>query len=357
MTIVRLLLAPAVTVAALAAPAAEPARTEVAETWADLIDREPLDAGRGVRVRLGIEASERPQWSGVLLYCLYHEPDQFFGLHTENADALGPLRVRVRHESERGDPPRWLHDHGLAGSSARPVVRDARLLFAKPVPLPKAGLYTVEVYSRDDRPLASCGVRSVAPGVHPWMPFAVDWEERRAGRPLVRNAAEGIALPYWDRTTVLLFDGKVDGTPFARDRGHGLPTFVPRSVDPTLRLSLKEDLLEVTSEERIFAREEHYFLVRWWVNGDSHVPRQTERLARQATGQTPWTGRWSARLQFVPERCGAKPGDKVELQVLYCVNGWEYVTEGRQQQMRQQSPDLKGNGPVRMSNRVEFRVK
>jgi len=336
---------------------AAPSSIKVAETWADLLDREPVDTGRGARVRLGVEATERPQWSGVLLYCLYHEPDQFFESHNEPPDVLGPVRVYVRHESEPAGTPRRVVDRGEAGSYTMPVVQNARLLFVKPIALPERGLYEIGVYSHDDRLLASCAVRSVAAGVHPWTPFAVDWEERRAGRPIVRNSAEGIALPSWGGTTVLVFDGKADEKLVARDRGERLPTLVPRSPDPSLRLSLKDDVIELTADDRIYCREELNFLVRWWVNGEPYTPRPTKRLARQVTGQTPWECRWSARLEFVPETCGAKPGDKVAFQVLHCADGWDYVSDQRRHSMQQQRPDLKGDGPVRMSNVVEFTVK
>jgi len=41
----------------------------IVKTWNDLLKQPPIDVGDGVKVRLGIEATTCPQWSGVLVYC------------------------------------------------------------------------------------------------------------------------------------------------------------------------------------------------------------------------------------------------------------------------------------------------
>ena len=46
------------------------ARIPVVKTWKELQELPPIDLGDGVKIRVGIEATKVPQWSGALLYCL-----------------------------------------------------------------------------------------------------------------------------------------------------------------------------------------------------------------------------------------------------------------------------------------------
>ena len=65
----------------------------VVETWNDLLKQPPIDIGGGVNVRLGIEATTCPRWSGVLVYCYCEDvPEIAIEGHS---DAFGPVRIDV----------------------------------------------------------------------------------------------------------------------------------------------------------------------------------------------------------------------------------------------------------------------
>src|SRR5437773_1864148 len=77
--------------------AQSPRTIPVVKTWGDLLKQEPIDLGDGVKVLLGIEATECPRGSGVLLYCLTegYNPSKT----KEDFWQLGPLKIFIpNHE-------------------------------------------------------------------------------------------------------------------------------------------------------------------------------------------------------------------------------------------------------------------
>ena len=92
---------------------ADPVVIKSVTTWEQLLKQPAIDLGDGVKIRLGIESLECPQWSGVALYA-YTEGFDDIALREINRDALGPVWVSVRFGDTSFDRkstyralPRW----------------------------------------------------------------------------------------------------------------------------------------------------------------------------------------------------------------------------------------------------------
>ncbi len=138
-----------------------------------------------------------------------------------------------------------------------------------------------------------------------------------------------------------------------------LPTFWPAKESPDLKLTLDKGVVTLVSQIALTPDSEENFLVRWWVNGKPvEFPwlAKTLQAARRALDleKPPVTLRW--RIAVTPGQLAAKPGDKIEIQVIYSAGGWEYMPRGDTTQLMQalleqvNSPDP----PVLLSNKISW---
>jgi hypothetical protein len=175
---------------------------------------------------------------------------------------------------------------------------------------------------------------------------------RRTAPAVATNLGRGIALPYIKGDRGLAADPKVVGS------GARLPGLLPEaaggmklSVDP------KTFLLRVEGGEDFgTARPDWYFLTRWWVNGKPFLP-QPVRHIQQKEGPDYMLGGetgLAVRLRLDAMKLGARPGDQVELQLLYCPKGWLLVENPQRAETTYEVP-AEHAFPV-LSNRVAFRV-
>ena len=58
------------------------------------------------------------------------------------------------------------------------------------------------------------------------------------------------------------------------------------------------------------------------------------------------------RLKIHPEHLGAKPGDRIGVQLIHCPNGWQFVADMAMMSMAHAMMDTPQ--PHRMTNRVDF---
>jgi hypothetical protein len=322
-------LIPAVALALCLPAGGTPARVPVVKTWKQLQSLPPIDLGGGVKVRLGLEADKAPRWSGVLLYCLtegYRPPEA-----DEGPVPLGPLHVRI----SVGDVH---YAEGTMRWGNRVLDRqEGSHLYVRSLPVVRVGVYRVRVSDRKGRTLAEATLEGTADPFHPWMP----WSFYGLGGPDGPDA--GIALPAWDNIGPVGFvrPGKV--------KAGDLPTLLPASPKAGFRIALDGDELVLRSEEPFVVTHPHYrLLARWWVNGRPFVPEQlTEFPGKVARGPQSKKKELRVPLDFDKRRLGAKAGDKVGLQILYCPDWWDWCLVGM-------SGGHAGTDVPWMSNRIDF---
>jgi hypothetical protein len=164
---------------------------------------------------------------------------------------------------------------------------------------------------------------------------------------VVENRARGIAIPKFPGAWPL----GVDLDNRAERRSDMLPVLVPRETGLSVK-ALGTDLLVESQEEIILARPDWHFLVRWWVNGKPFVPKQIGSFMDQ-NGMMIFGRKLLLRVNFRPERFGARAGDKIVLQLLYCKRGWMFVFPGHE--MLDAFLDEQDPSPeLLLSNRVQI---
>ena len=299
----------------------------VVKTWQDLLDQPAVSVGSGT-ARLGIEAHSAPCMSGVLLYCLtdgYSQPREW-----QAGNRFGPFQVEIRHETDTAG-------HAVKARSMErpnpPDIGHSAALFRKSIPLDRPGKYRIRVCSPDGELLATTEVTATRTAVHPWMPLApaARRDEDRGGFDAVgsvRNRAKGIAIPRFDGMEPMLFRSDGPDSKVRRFPGERLPTLVPEDAGTVLTAKTSgTDLVVESNVNIILARPDWHFLARWWVNGKPYIPAQLNEFSDK-NGLVIIGKRLLLHLDFDPRRLAAAPGDTIDLQLLYCKNGWELVQPG-----------------------------
>jgi hypothetical protein len=281
------------------------------KTWKQLQSLPALDVGGGVKVRLGLEAAKAPRWGGVLLYCL---TEGF--LPPEGGDGkepLGPVHVTISFGDVKYEEGtiRW-------GNRVQDWQKGS-YLYVRALPVDQVGTYRVRVTHRKGHTLAEAKLEGTADLIHPWVPlpgFGV--------RKDPRGPDAGIALPRWDHLGPVGFVGP------GKVKAGDLPTFLPADPRPGFRIAREGDELLIRSEEPFTASHPGYHLLaRWWVNGKPFVPEQVDEFpGRVIRGPVFKRKKLRVPLRFDPRRLGAKAGDKVGLQILYCPEEWDWCCVG-----------------------------
>ncbi len=112
----------------------------------------------------------------------------------------------------------------------------------------------------------------------------------------------------------------------------------------------KEIVIRADSEFTT-SRPDYHFLARWWVNGKPFVPKQSDTLWEfSGYGRVSEEKELRLEFEFRPERLGAKPGDKIGLQLLHCESQWAWCGLEKIGASRTHGEN------VRVSNRIEFDV-
>jgi hypothetical protein len=365
MTLTALLLC-LVAPAARAADQAQPGPIPVVHTWGELLDAEPIAVG-GREVRLGIEAGTFAPGGGVLFYCLADAP----GWVTDRPGAVGPVSVELEWEGRR-NAERIM-------SAAKRIDRRAQgpVLYVGVVAGATGGKLGVLVRPAGADDEGPClARRDMAVGgerFHGWTRLVPKWP--REQKP------EGVDAAQWERDRVrvvqdlgvphapfrsgshpILFDGDVRGRRFRHDRTDPLPTLTPTKPDPALRWTFDGTTATVQSAEPFLDPEpEENLLVRWWVNGEPVIPspdarQQMMQQMRQIPTDRPKALR--LRIQWDPAVIGAKAGDTVRAQLLFCPTGVRPLTQPATQVMMQpMSRELDADYVSRMTDAVEFVVR
>jgi hypothetical protein len=360
---------------AAAGPAlcSEPPKLAIAEvkTWEDLLKQPPLDLGGGVKVRLGVEATRCPRWAGVLLYA-YTEGYDDRVVQRVNRDRLGPLWVSVRFGERSLDAKLKITFLPRAWQAGDKSPR----LFCRPFMIDRAGEYQVTVRTEQGKEVAQVVVTgeddSVKP-FHPWSPLLLledarhervgtEYKFRRTSPATATYRGQGIALPNLPSDLGFHRGGGAvrprkekpaePEVPFGKGP---LPKLLPEQVDPGLKLTVDAEkmLLRVTPTRPLTTyRPDEHFLARWWVNGKPFAPRQVDPIPTLGGGAVVYQDEdVLIKLQVQPRSWGAKQGDRVELQLLYCPTGWLPVRNP------QTSEKAGRRGFPLLTNRVSFTIR
>jgi hypothetical protein len=316
-----------------------------------------------VRVWVGIDQDRPTTNSAVLLYCLV-KGVRFYGTSDED---LGPFQVQVKGPGVKMALSLEKRRDALAQD-----FRDSTfVLFTRSVPLAGPGKYVIRLV-QTFRPTPSAAPKIVAKielyvagnPVLPWSPWASSTEQSQGVYPpgeegylltVVSNPSGGIAVPK-ARQDPLTYAEAPNGTA-------PLPQLIPDQPDPQTQLQMTGDTLTVKlpgSYEQ-FEPQEH-FLTRWWVNDEPHLPDPTLNAyewsngegggAQLAVGPTVF----HFGLDFRPERLGAKKGDKIGVQLLFCPERWQFC--GDQPKLLQDVLQERDTPPPANfsfpSNRIDF---
>jgi hypothetical protein len=346
-----------------------PYRIPVVRTWGDLLAQAPIVLEDGPRVRLGIEATRCPQWSGVLLYCLAenYQPRE---LRTD--DPLGPVGISV---VEVGAQPATRDLMSWRQTGLIPPRGDSPQLFARTIGIPRAAKHRVEVRSPDGKLLRRVTVRGTRGDFHPWVPLS-------ASRPAKQTrttsgsgggdaaAGAGTALPCWDGIEAYPDSESQEGS---SNPSRLLPSLLPRSSEPEIRIQVRDArFLFVGSTEELLPADplvpsnpNEHFLSRWWVNGRPCAASRSGlgrggiagpgTPAANAMAGTKTSTSTSAMLvlvlDFDAKRLGAQKGDTIGLQLLFVEQGWDYVDP---ESASLPPPLPAGRARTLLSDRIEF---
>lgn len=345
----------------------EPKPIAVVKTWNDLLKQQPIPLKTGGTIRLGIEATEFPQYAGVLLYGLTEgwAPSQSW----DEDNRLGPVCVTV----SKGDGEqiyRWLGGGRLPHQVHPTGLSRCKLLFARRIMGANPGDLRVTVVPRTpfsrtstESAIGQATLRVASGFYHPWTP----WKEERFTVPAwekifpVTNGSRGMALPDWLDMSHQVFEGTVEGKKIARPASERLPTLVPEQPSMELKVSAAGDLLTLRSEAGFGLGPQAEVLTRWWVNDKPFIPEplpQGKRLGTvsgvrmETKDPIPATPPKEIvfRLDLDLRALKANNGDRIGLQLLYCHNGWDEVSEKRTTVRMGWKSDI----APRLSNRVEW---
>jgi hypothetical protein len=287
----------------------------------------------GIKIRIGLEAAKIPQWSGALLYCLaegYEPPTTGIG-----KAQFGPVHADFAFEKDKqvAEIIRW------ASSGKSPK---GTYLYVRPLPIDRVGTYQVTVTDRQGKVLAKTPVEGTKDFFHPWMPWL-----QGLYQPV--TPWEGIALPNVDSLSPAFFEQE-------NGRKGNLPTFLPADEKPRLTIKIEErEIIIRADSEFTTSRPDYHFLARWWVNGKPFVSKQSERLWGFAGyGRVSEDKELRLEFNFLPERLGAKPGDRIGLQLMHSEGQWAWCAESSLAKIGGAS--RKHDENVKVSNRIAFDV-
>ncbi len=360
----------------------------VVHTWGDLLATTPItvesdkvlppgskpkpgDSSKltTVSVHVGIDRDHSTSYGGALLYCLAKGVSF---LRTTDQD-LGPFRVCI-HDANgittaEGVMAYWSSIYSTYNGSSY-------LLFTQSFPLGGSGKYVIELLQPlkpgsklTPKIFARTEVQVSGEPVLPWSPWGESKKEELRWSPqggdvlgmtdtytsmTVCNPVGGIAIPKTPEPFIIYQEVPARNTL--------LPQLNPEQPDAETQLKMVGNNLVVTMsrELEIYFPDDH-FLTCWWVNDKPYVPDPNivEEQKLRDLGARIWDVKQvHFVLDFRPERLGAKKGDKISVQLLFCTGGWQgcgWLSQAAMaKSMRDQGTSLPPANFSFPSNRVDF---
>jgi len=334
-------------------------------TLAELAGQPLIELAGGAKVRLGVESHSFSAYAGIFIYCLaegYALPPPWRGgphpfYHLRN-NQCGPVFVSLRYGRGAAAPVETIS--GPATASTKP------LLFTKAIMASRPGRIEVGVSGPDGRDLAATTVRVTSEGSHPWLPLRLMWAPGSRDTRMTRVEGRAVdhvapylaaAIPYRCGIHWVEVDQLTDGG--AREpKAVKLPKLIPEGREPGLKLEMNGPLARITSESDIVQNyPARYFLARWWVNGKPIAPKLSQKpFGLLSLTEKAFRGRTAEFiLDFDPGVLGAKKGDRIAFQVLYCWWGW--IADGHQASCMIPYHGWVSDVPTLISNRADFALE
>ena len=326
----------------------------VVRIWKDLLAQPVIDLGGGVKIRLGIENLKSPKWSGVLLYCFAegYAP----ALKGDLNNMVGPVHVELQYGQV--EHAQDISVSQRQSSDMDEVLKRSKVLYCKLIPINRIGKLRITLRkSKDGDPLARFELEGTDDSFHPWMPLVFGNghaeqlepptnQEKDVSVGAVSMRSDGIALPDWDGQQGMIFDDK------KRDMEAMLPKAVPATESPQMTIAVKGNAIRIAStSDFLVRRPDWHFLSRWWVNEKPYIPKQLTEFPGDADGLVSTGRTLDLHVTFDAEKIGAKKGDKIGLQLLYCRDEWSWVGDVMMAKAHMFERDMDG---VHLTNRVEF---
>ncbi|MGF1578179.1 MAG: RNA polymerase sigma factor [Gemmataceae bacterium] len=340
---------------------------KVVKTWGELRKQKLLVLEGSQRkaehkVRLGIETESTMPGSGVLVYALFDNQKSLQTNTSFGPDSLGPLTIHLTHFGTPEEPKKLMRLRDEVVKVISKQGRGAeRVLYVGSVQTPEPGRYRVEVRHKQKR-VGEAVLTVSKREFHPWLILSSEElqraRKRQLGEPL-REKLELTACPGVPR-----FDG---GYPFAFDfdgkkrvpAKTPLPGLLPHHTRTHLELKCDGRVLDVTSKTPIFTYGEidSKILTRWWVNGKPFRPVVGGLRERSGLLKTLSAPEKRVQIELASLKAlGAKPGDRIAVQVLFCPGSWEEVARDRIERLQRLAVQKTIRTPL-LSNKVEFVVQ
>jgi hypothetical protein len=367
---------PAPTVAPCAdKPASAPAAARTiadVKTLEDLQNVETIHVNKRWAVRLGLSDGGKDAGPWKLLYCLADFPS------VKNTDpALPPPASELSGVMGSLGPVMFtVDDPEVLQKSLQPaageVMTENGLVYCAAIPTAWKGTYRIRVWTWDKRLLAERVISVDQPASNYWQ----DLVGSELYPPTIRPgpyalAGPSAAYPSYEREVIWSLPrgeaqplkGQATALPGQIPAGNGmylektLGQEIPKKADRPnpLKLSIAAGCLHIDAPvEKMENPSGHHLLARWWVNGKPVPPNPPQNENYRASGPTYPAKSFSFPLTL-PGHLGAKAGDKVTLQVLYCPLGFEYLRAERfrNSERPRQSPETPWRLPL-LSEPLEF---
>jgi hypothetical protein len=299
--------------------AEEPVRLAVVRTWGELRAQPAIVPRDGGTVRLGIESATCAKGSGILIYGLLNDcTDCESGV----PGRLGPFSV----ERE--------------GDTAQAAIT---CCFAQKVD--GLSVATLTIADRDhlsvrlvdgDRVVATASIQADPRSAESWNALFTGEEDRGWH---VGPGCMHPAVPAWVGPYAIVDTADAP-----------LPTFIPTTVDPGLRLRRDGDAIVLESDSNLVSTRPDPFLVRLWLNGNLVESRSEPPICVDWVCPRYAPVR-SEHFRLDPEWTEVHRGDTVGFQVLFCPDGWE---DPRQAELMDV---IARDVPPRLSERIDFTVE
>lgn len=368
--------------------AAQVADIPVVHTWGDLLDAKPITLmphpswRQGakfspVTFHIGISGKQASSHGGLLLYFLADgnrdgldmvESPERFGLY--RLVVTGPRNLLTLQDAEK-----------VLMVDPKSATKDGHTFYAETIPFREgSGDYVVKLVKPDApnapaKPADIIAQMTVKVEDHPeslWYPFGEDENayDSAAREQLSKENDEN----SYDIGPVIPATGgaALPKTPHPRwypqlpARDKSLPCLIPAENTPHQpHLELVHNQLHLKLDQEIVTDfPEDDFLTRWWINGKPVELDPNQMSAQKARARLAMqSGKIKEAifdLHFAPKSLGAKRGDKISVQLLFCPNGWQESGEMEMAKMAQaempsmEVPQLPPETFSQISNRIDF---
>jgi hypothetical protein len=278
-----------------------PEKLSVVRTSAELAGEPPILLGAD-EIHLGLEATKAAAGSAILVYCRMERVTARECHWKDDGVALGPLSLRV--------VPKGRKVVELRSERAVPVAgADGPVLFVAAAYLESPGNYELEI-SSPDGPVARADVQATASEGSVWSALS-------PGEKGEFVRARGTVIPHWT--------GQLART--LPEAGAGLPHFFPETPDADFAATAEGSRITIERWPAAVLDIPNQLLVRFWVNGKAVAPLPADRVAFTVpSGELPAAPKpVRFALGVTAADLGAKASDKIEMQLLFSPDGYDYA--------------------------------